>query len=47
MTREPSHYMLHFLMVSRSVAQEPDARVDQCFACHQTTSWNDIRQTGW
>ena len=43
----PSHYMMHFQMVSRSVARQPGARVDQCFACHQTTSWNDIRGIGW
>ena len=43
----PSHYMMHFQMVSRAVARQPDARVDQCFACHQTTSWNDIWQIGW
>ena len=43
----PSHYMMHFTMVSRSVAKQPDARVDQCFLCHQTTAWNDIRGAGW
>lgn len=43
----PSHSMMHFTMVSRSVAKQPEARVDQCFQCHQTTSWNDIRRLGW
>ncbi len=43
----PSHYMEHFRMVSQPVAGEPDARVDQCYRCHQTTSWNDIRRVGW
>lgn len=43
----PSHYMMHFNMVSQVVARAPDARVDQCFRCHQTTSWNDIRGVGW
>lgn len=43
----PSHFMMHFEMVSRPVAGEHDARVDQCFRCHQTTSWNDIRGAGW
>ena len=43
----PSHLMMHFTMVSRSVAKRPDARVDQCFLCHQTTSWNDITGIGW
>jgi hypothetical protein len=43
----PSHYMEHFEMVSQRVAGEPDARVEQCFRCHQTTAWNDIRRIGW
>lgn len=43
----PSHYMEHFTMVSAKVAAEPDARVDQCYLCHQTTSWNDIKGVGW
>lgn len=43
----PSHYMMHFRMVSQVVARAPDARVEQCFRCHQTTSWNDIRGVGW
>jgi hypothetical protein len=43
----PSHRMMHFSMVSRTVAKREEARVDQCFACHQTTSWNDIRSVGW
>lgn len=43
----PSHYMMHFKMISARVAGKPHARVDQCFECHQTTSWNDILGTGW
>ena len=43
----PSHYMMHFQMVSQAVARVPDARVDQCFRCHHTTSWNDIKGIGW
>jgi len=43
----PSHYMMHFKMISARVAGKPHARVDQCFQCHQTTSWNDILNTGW
>ena len=43
----PSHYMEHFRMVSQAVARVTDARVDQCFRCHQTTSWNDIKKVGW
>ncbi len=43
----PSHYMGHFKMISATVAGKPHARVDQCFLCHQTTSWNDIKNVGW
>lgn len=43
----PSHYMMHFKMISAKVAGKPHARVDQCFECHQTTSWNDIKNAGW
>jgi len=43
----PSHYMEHFRMISMAVAGQPHARVDQCFVCHQTTSWNDIKRVGW
>jgi len=30
-----------------TVARQPRARVDQCFLCHQTASWNDIKRVGW
>ncbi|NOY41466.1 MAG: cytochrome c3 family protein [Planctomycetes bacterium] len=43
----PSHYMMHFKMISARVAGKPHARVDQCTQCHQTTSWNDIKGAGW
>jgi hypothetical protein len=43
----PSHYMGHFNMVSKRVACQPHADVRQCFLCHQTTSWNDIKGVGW
>ena len=42
----PSHYMGHFKMISARVAGKPRARVDQCFSCHQTTSWIDILGAG-
>lgn len=42
----PSHYMMHFKMVSQSVAGKA-ARVDQCFACHTTDDWNNIKGAGW
>ena len=43
----PSHLMGHFQMVSAKVAKKPHARVEQCYLCHQTTSWNDIKGVGW
>lgn len=52
----PSHYMMHFEMVSKRVSGQQDAlasgccgtvEVRQCHRCHQTTSWNDIRGVGW
>lgn len=42
----PSHYMMHFKMISARVAKKPHARVEQCYSCHRTTSWNDIPGTG-
>ena len=43
----PSHYMMHFEMVSMKVAGIHHADVSQCFLCHQTNSWNDIKGVGW
>jgi hypothetical protein len=43
----PSHYMMHFNMISMRIAGQMHAKVDQCFLCHETTSWNDIRGVGW
>lgn len=43
----PSHNMMHFKMVSMKVAGQEHANVAQCFLCHQTTSWNDIKGVGW
>ena len=52
----PSHYMMHFEMVSKRVASQgadpssgccASAQVNQCYLCHQTTSWNDIKGIGW
>ena len=48
--------MTHFSMVSKRVARQEDervaqccgaAQVNQCYRCHLTTSWNDIRGVGW
>ncbi len=43
----PSHAMMHFSMVSAAVARQPKAEAGQCYLCHQTTSWNDIKGVGW
>jgi hypothetical protein len=43
----PSHYMMHFEMVSMKVAGVMHADVAQCFLCHQTNAWNDIKGVGW
>ena len=43
----PSHYMEHFEMVSERVARVEHANVKQCYLCHQTTVWNDIRGIGY
>ena len=43
----PSHYMMHFEMMDRTIAGQSNARVEQCFLCHQTDAWNNIRGVGW
>ena len=43
----PSHYMMHFKMISMSIARMEKAEVNQCFLCHQTTSWNDLKGIGY
>ena len=52
----PSHYMMHFEMVDKTVAGKAnapgnpccaDVQVNQCYRCHQTNSWNDIKGVGW
>ena len=43
----PSHYMMHFQMMSMKIAHMEKAEVSQCFLCHQTTSWNDIKGVGF
>ena len=43
----PSHSMMHFKMISAAVAKQPSAKVNECYKCHQTTVWNDIRGVGW
>jgi hypothetical protein len=43
----PSHYMEHFKMVSMRVAGKEHAQVNQCYLCHRTNSFNDIKDVGW
>ncbi len=43
----PSHYMMHFQMIDQAICKQPNAKVNQCFLCHQTTSWNDIKGIGF
>ena len=43
----PSHYMMHFKLVSMTTAGVEKAEVNQCFLCHQTTAWNDIKGVGF
>lgn len=43
----PSHNMMHFEMMSVPLARQPNAKVNQCYLCHQSTSWNDIKGAGW
>ncbi len=38
--------MMHFQMISMKVAGQEHAKVDQCFQCHQTNDWNDIKNVG-
>jgi hypothetical protein len=43
----PSHYMEHFRMIDQRICGQPNAKVNQCFLCHQTTVWNDIKNVGY
>jgi hypothetical protein len=43
----PSHRMEHFGMVDKKVTGEKEARIDQCYLCHKTDSFNDIKGVGW
>ena len=43
----PSHYMEHFKMIDQQICGQPNAKVNQCFLCHQTTAWNDIKGVGF
>lgn len=43
----PSHYMEHFVMMDRKIAAQEHAEVNQCYLCHRTDSFNDIKGVGW
>lgn len=43
----PSHTMMHFEMMDRTITGQEHASVEQCFLCHQTDAWNNIRGVGW
>lgn len=42
----PSHLMMHFDMMDKSITGQQSATVNQCFACHQTDSFNNIKGVG-
>lgn len=52
----PSHYMEHFEMVDKTIVAQGNGQaikfsesveVSQCYSCHQTTSFNDIKGVGF
>jgi hypothetical protein len=43
----PSHYMEHFIMMDQMIAGQDRATVTQCFMCHRTDAFNDIKGIGW
>lgn len=43
----PCHHTAHFKKVCAQVAGKPNAKVNECYSCHQSTAWNDIKGVGW
>lgn len=52
----PSHYMMHFEMIDKKTAARDNLEgdgccdgvvVNQCYKCHKTTSFNDIKGVGY
>lgn len=43
----PSHFMMHFSMMDQKITGQSSARVEQCYLCHQTDSFNAIKGVGW
>lgn len=46
-TSPPSHLMMHFEMMDRMVTGQRDATVDQCYRCHTTDHWNNVKGLGF
>jgi len=43
----PCHRTTHFREVCAQVSDKPNAKLHECYSCHQSTSWNDIKGVGW
>jgi hypothetical protein len=43
----PFHRRTHFREVCAQAADKPNAKVEECYSCHQSTGWNDIKGVGW
>ncbi len=43
----PCHRTTHFRDVCAQVAGKPNAKVNECYSCHQSMTWNDIKGVGW
>ncbi len=43
----PCHQTTHYREVCAQVAGKPNAEVRECYSCHQSTLWNDIKGVGW
>ncbi len=43
----PCHRTSHFRDVCAQAADKPNAKVHECYSCHQSTLWNDIKGVGW
>ena len=41
------HFFGKFFRACTQVAAQADAEVSECYRCHKTTKWNDIKGVGW
>lgn len=39
--------MMHFGTMDQEITGQRSARVEQCYFCHQTDSFNNIKGVGW